>query len=240
MKAPSKGINRLNWDMRYATTTSVRVSKSFDPTSGSRGSGILVMPGKYKVDMKLWHEGERINLAEPVEFTLKKLDNTTLPAKDYNENVEFTQQVGKLAIAVVGTSRLIDETRSKVEHIKQAIYATPGVNQKLMDKARALSVELEELNFQMNGLPAKASGEEIPPAQVPLNDRLGNITYTHMGSTSGITTTEKQGFEILKEEFPPVLSALKRIVETEVPALEAELNKINAPWTPGRMPVWKE
>jgi hypothetical protein len=61
-----------------------------------------------------------------------------------------------------------------------------------------------------------------------------------MGSTSGITTTEKQGFEILKEEFPPVLSALKRIVETEVPALEAELNKINAPWTPGRIPVWKE
>jgi hypothetical protein len=99
---------------------------------------------------------------------------------------------------------------------------------------------LEELNFAMNGLPAKASGEEIPPAQVPLNDRLGSITYTHMGSTSGITTTEKQGYEILKEEFPPVLAALKRIVETELPALEAELNNMNAPWTPGRLPDWKE
>lgn len=240
VKAPTKGINRVNWDMRYGMTTSVRVNKSFNPTSENRGSGILVMPGKYKVDMKLWHEGELTNLAEPIEFTLKKLKNTTLPAKDYSENVEFAQQVGKLAVAVVGTGKLIEETSSKVEHIKQAIYATPGINQKLMDKARALSVELEELNFKMNGLPAKASGEEIPPAQVPLNDRLGNITYTHMGSTSGITTTEKQGFEILKEEFPPVLSALKRIVETEVPALEAELNKINAPWTPGRIPVWKE
>ena len=92
----------------------------------------------------------------------------------------------------------------------------------------------------MRGTPAKASGEEVPPAQVPLNKRLSNITYTHMGSTSGITTTEKQGYEILKEEFPPVLEALKQIVENEVPALEAELNKINAPWTPGRMPVWKE
>jgi photosystem II stability/assembly factor-like uncharacterized protein len=240
VKAPTKGINRVNWDMRYGVTTSVRVNKSFNPISENRGNGILVMPGKYKVDMKLWHEGELTNLAEPVEFTLKKLNNTTLPAKDYSENVEFAQQVGKLAVAVVGTGKLIEETSSKVEHIKQAIYATPGVNQNLMDKARALSVELEELNFKMNGLPAKASGEEVPPAQVPLNDRLSNITYTHMGSTSGITTTEKQGFEILKEEFPPVLSALKRIVETEVPALEAELNKINAPWTPGRIPVWKE
>ena len=135
---------------------------------------------------------------------------------------------------------MITETTNKVEQIKQAIYATPGASQELMDRARALSVELEELNFKMNGLPAKASGEEVPPTQVPLNDRLGNITYTHMGSTSGITTTEKQGYEILKEEFPPVLQLLKRIVETDVPALEAELNKINAPWTPGRIPVWKE
>jgi len=92
----------------------------------------------------------------------------------------------------------------------------------------------------MNGLPAKASGEEVPPAEVPINYRLGNITYAHMGSTSGITTTEKQNYEILKAEFPPVLEALKRIVETDIPALEAELNKIGAPWTPGRLPVWKE
>jgi hypothetical protein len=92
----------------------------------------------------------------------------------------------------------------------------------------------------MNGLPAKASGEEIPPAQVPLNDRLSNITYTHMGSTTGITTTEKQAYDILTAEFPPVLQKLKGIVETDIPALEAELNKINAPWTPGRLIDWKE
>jgi hypothetical protein len=135
---------------------------------------------------------------------------------------------------------MISETTAKVEQIKQAIYATPGAGQELMDKARKCSVELEALNFAMNGVPAKASGEEVPPAQVPLNDRLGSITYTHMGSTSGITTSEKQAYEILLEEFPPVLKALQNIVEKEVPALEAELNKINAPWTPGRMPVWNE
>jgi len=109
-----------------------------------------------------------------------------------------------------------------------------------MDKVRALGVDLEKLNFTMNGLPAKASGEEVPPAQVPLNDRLSNITYTHMGSTSRITTTEKQAYEILSDEFPPVLQTLKNIVVNEIPALEAELNNINAPWTPGRLIDWKE
>lgn len=238
--APGKGVKRINWDLRYAMPTSVQVKKEFNPTSSSGRGGILVMPGIYQVDLKLWHEGELTTLAEPVEFNVRKLNNTTLPANDYNENVAFAKEVGQLAIAVVGTNRLIDESREKVEHIKQAIYATPGMHQELMDKARALSVQLEKFNFKMNGLPAKASGEEIPPAEVPLNDRLSTITYTHIGSTSAITTTEKQAYEILKEEFPPVLNDLKRIVEVEIPALEAELNKINAPWTPGRIPVWKE
>ncbi|MBK6283513.1 MAG: glycosyl hydrolase [Draconibacterium sp.] len=245
--APSKGLSRINWDLRYSMPTSVSVSGSFSPIaeSGRRGrrgggSGILVMPGKYKVGLQMWHEGELTNLVEPVEFTCKKLDNTTLPAENYNENVEFAKNVSKLAIAVVGTGRMIDETSTKIENIKQAIYSTPGTSQELMNKARALGKELEDLNFKMSGVKAKASAEETPPAEVPLNSRLGTITYTHMGSTSGITTTEKQNFEILKEEFPPVLEALKRIVETDIPALEAELNKIGAPWTPGRLPVWKE
>jgi len=248
-KAPSKGINQVNWDLRYSMPSSVNVSGSFTPVAGGErggrrggggGGGILAMPGKYKVGIQLWHEGELKTLAEPVDFTCKKLNNTTLPVKDYNENVQFAKQVSQLAIAVVGTGRMITESTNKVEHIKQAIYSTPGASQDLMNKARALGVELEALNFKMNGLPAKASGEEVPPAEVPINYRLGNITYAHMGSTSGITTTEKQNYEILKAEFPPVLEALKRIVETDIPALEAELNKIGAPWTPGRLPVWKE
>ncbi|NOR74096.1 MAG: glycosyl hydrolase, partial [Draconibacterium sp.] len=243
--SPSKGVKRINWDLRYAMPTSVRVTGSFTPVKSSEGSGrrggsggILAMPGIYKVGLKMWHEGEITNLVDPVEFTCKKLNNTTLPAENYKDNVEFAQKVSKLAIAVVGTGRMISETTSKVEHIKQAIYSTPGASQDLMNKARALAVELEKLNFKMNGTAAKASGEEVPPEQVALNDRLGSITYTHMGSTSGITSTEKQGYEILKEEFPPVLEALKRIVENDIPALETELTKIGAPWTPGRLPVW--
>ncbi len=238
--APSAGIKRMNWDLRYAAPTSTRVSGDFSPLSLSSGRGILVMPGKYKVGLKLWHEGELTTLSEPVEFTCKRLNNTTLPAKDYRENVEFAKKVSKLAVAMVGTRNMIGEVSKKVEHIKQAIYSTPGASEEMMDKARALAKELEGLNFKMNGTPAKASSEEIPPEQVSLNKRLGTITYTHMGSTSGITEREKQGYEILKQEFPPVLDALKRIVLTDIPALEAELNKIGAPWTPGRLPVWKD
>lgn len=238
-KTPSKGINRVTWDMTYSATANVRLKDKFDPVTRS-GRGIMVMPGKYRVDMKIWHEGELKPLAGPVEFVCKRLDNTTLPAANYEENVAFARKVNKLAVAVIGTGRLIKENQAKMEKIKQAIYATPEASFELMDRARVISAELEALNFKMEGLPAKASWEEIPPAPLPLNERLDIITYTHMGSTGPITATEKQNFEILKEEFPPVLNALKQIVEEKIPALEAELNRLDAPWTPGRMPQWNE
>lgn len=248
---PSKGIKRINWNLRYSNPTTVSVADKFSPVSsgegrggrrgggGGGGNGILVMPGKYKVGLQLWHEGTLKELAAPVEFECKRLNNTTLPAKDYRENIEFAKNVGKLAVAMQGTNRLLGEVALKVEHFKQAIYSTPGINQQLMDKARALAKEIEELTFIMDGVAVKASAEETPPAQVALNDRLSNISYTHSGSSSAITSTEKMEYAILKEEFPPVLEALKRIVEKDIPAIETELDKMNAPWTPGRVPVWK-
>ncbi|NOY97094.1 MAG: glycosyl hydrolase [Chlorobi bacterium] len=238
-RPPAKGINRITWNLRYTLPSVVSVKDKFDPVKKEGNQGILAMPGNYKVGMWLWDRGELKELVEPVGFTCKKLDNTTLPAVDYAENKAFAKEVSKLSVALTGSDRLIKELFSKIEHIKKAIYATPGAGQELMDKARNLSKELDELDFKMNGVAVKASWEEIPPDQIPLMRRLGNIAETHIGSTSAITASEKMEMNILKEEFPPVLDVLKRIVENDIPALETELNKVNAPWTPGRLPEWK-
>ncbi|HCY41091.1 MAG TPA: glycosyl hydrolase [Prolixibacteraceae bacterium] len=236
-KAPSKGINRINWDLRYAGTRAPQGNK-FDPVKESRGS-ILAMPGKYKVAMSLWFEGQEKELAAPLEFTCQKLNISTLPASDYQDVVAFGKKVTKLSAAISGTNQLTNELISKLEIIKQAIYSAPDADQKLMNSARDLAVKLEELKFKMEGVQAKASWEEIPPAQVPIMERLSNLSYGHYSSTSAITGSEKADLAILEEEFPPVLEELKRLVEKDIPELESALNKVNAPWTPGRLPVWK-
>lgn len=242
---PSKGINRVNWDLRYNNPSATSVSGSFNPIAGSSGrrgggSGLLVMPGEYTVDLALWHQGELKQLAGSTKFLTKKPELVTLPAANYRENIQFAREVSRLSVAMTGTTRLTNEMISKVEHIKQAIYATPEADQSLMDKARVLGRELEEINFLLNGVQPKASREETPPAQVPLNIRLSSVSYGFVGNLSAITATEKESLAILKEEFPPVLEKLTKLVETDIPSLEEELTKLNAPWTPGRMPVWNK
>jgi hypothetical protein len=198
------------------------------------------MPGEYSVELALWHQGELKPLAGPVKFLTKKPDLVTLPAENYKENIDFAKEVSRLSIAMTGTNRMTNEMMSKVEHIKQAIYATPDAGQDLMDRARKLGNELEEINFVLNGVQPKASREETPPTQVPLNIRLSSISYGFVGNLSAITNTEKESLAILKDEFPPVLERLTKLVEKDIPSLEEELTRLDAPWTPGRMPVWNK
>jgi hypothetical protein len=236
-KAPSKGINRINWDLKYAATRAPQGTK-FDPLKESRGS-ILAMPGNYKVSMNLWTEGQEKLLAGPVDFTCQKLNLSTLPASDYRDVVEFGKKVSKISSAIYGTSQLTSELITRMEAIKQAIYAAPQLNQQLMDEARKIAEKLEDIKFRMEGVQPKASWEEIPPAQIPVMERLGNLAYGHYSSTSAISATEKTDLAILEEEFPQLLGALKAIVEKDLPALETKLNTNNVPWTPGRLPAWK-
>ena len=61
------------------------------------------------------------------------------------------------------------------------------------------------------------------------------MTYTHWSSTSELTKTESDQLEILREEFPPVLSLLEQVVDG-IRELDQELEAVKAPWTPGRVP----
>jgi hypothetical protein len=49
----------------------------------------------------------------------------------------------------------------------------------------------------------------------------------------------KDQYALLEEELPPILEELKQIAETGIRELQQELDKLGAPWTPGRIPAWK-
>jgi photosystem II stability/assembly factor-like uncharacterized protein len=230
IKAPSKGINRLSWGLTYPSITPVSTDK-FDPTKETRENR-PVMPGSYSVKMEMWMNGKAELLAGPVSFQVKKLNIATLPATDMKELEEYNGKFANMIATTEGAERLIVELTRKVEIIKQTLYNSANQPATLMNEARQLSAKLEEINFKMQGVPAKASWEEIPPAQIPVSVRVSDIAWARYASTGAVTQTEKDGYAIVKTEFVPILEELAELATVKIPAMEKELDKLNAPWTP--------
>jgi len=238
--SPSKGTSRITWDLRYANNYGVDLKKEkFDPYSAG-GSGILAMPGNYTVSMSMVFHGEVKELAGPVEFAAKVLNNTSLPPADRAELVAFQDKVSVLINAVNGAEEYAKDLMKRAQYVKQAIQNTPGAPFSLMGDATMVEKKLDNILWTLNGQVPKASDEENWPAPPPVKARLGAIMEASAGNTSTPTQTQCDQYALLEEEFPPILLQLKEIAETDLKALEDELDKLGAPWTPGRVPDWKK
>ncbi len=237
-KKASKGINRISWDLRYSSPYPVSA-----PTGGeasgdrveSSDPGLLIMPGTYSVELHLVARGEVTRLVDPVEFRTTLLSHATLPVEDQQGLIEFQREASELTRVMTGTRQLAREQQSKLAAIHNAIKQTPGTGEEIFRQVQELEDGLEEVLFTLEGPDARASWEELPPMEMPLNRRLSVLIRTHWSSTSELTRTETDQLQILREEFPPVLAQLEQIVD-EISLLEDRLEQLKAPWTPGRLP----
>ena len=236
-KRPGKGVNRVTWDLNYSGDFPIRLNNDkFDPYNNSRGFW-MVLPGKYTVSVSMYAKGQIKELIADQEFDVKALNNTTLPAPDRKAMVQFQRDVSELTRVFAGTAEYNEDLLEKIAYLKQAIVNTPGVDQSLLLDAEKIEKALEEILFVFDGSSPKASDEEIPPRQVPLNNRLQYIIWGQSGSTSAITNTSKEAYEIVKEALPGLINKLQKIADEDIKNLEEKLDAAKAPWTPGRVPV---
>ena len=239
-KTASKGISRTNWDLRYQSRHAADGGETWDPLKDN-GSGMLAMPGTYFVTLSMTSAGETTMLAGPAEFRVVPLNNTTLPASDRAAMVAFHARVAELARVMRGTEDYANALLNRTTALLTALQNTPWASPVLTAKARILQLQLDEiLNVKMNRRSNKPSDEENPPAPVPLNDRLGKLTWISWSTTGDPTQTARDAYAILEAEFPPVYDQIKQIGEVELPALEKAAEELGAPVTPGRLPVWKK
>jgi hypothetical protein len=237
-KSASKGMNRITWNLRYAGTRPVSLKNDkFSPTA-SQGDSWMVMPGNYFVSMDMYHRGETTQLVEPVPFTVEVLNNTTLPAEDREDLVAFQKEISDVARIVDASERAAEDMLTNIRKIKQTLYKTPDAPPSLLEKVNKIEMELDEVMWAFNGQEPKASSEENWPAPPTINERIWAIMVPHWSSTSAVTQTQRDQLELLEEEFPPVYDKIKKIMEDDMPKIEAELDKLGAAWTPGRLPEW--
>ena len=163
----------------------------------------------------------------------RSIDNTSLPRQDMEEQDKFLNELGELTRLLTGTQSAMNEALKNIITIKQTIFASARLTGNLMQRLENIEKELRDIEFIFMGTSPQASWEEIPPAEMPLYYRLMSISSGTWGSSHGITKTMKAGFEILKNEYPPVQERVK-IALDEIKDIQNELERMKVPWTPGR------
>ncbi|MFN0156788.1 MAG: glycosyl hydrolase [Bacteroidota bacterium] len=236
--ATSSGITRMNWDLRYAASTPTSLTGP-DPADffAEADQGPLAMPGTYKAAISKRVDGVTTEIAGPISFTTIILENTTLPVVDRRKLLDFQAKVADLQRAVEGAGRVVDEVKSRLTLIKKALLDAAGVPATLRTDVQRIEASLTEITRVLRGDRTLTSrAETVPPSIV---DRVNSIVYDQWLSTSAPTGTHERAYEIAGEEFGPLLSRLKTLVEVDLKNLERAMENAGAPWTPGRFPEWK-
>ena len=122
----------------------------------------------------------------------------------------------------------------RLEAIRKALDATPAAPRPLHDQARALQRRLSGILVELQG--DRRLGARSVPTPVAISERANTISGELNRTLARPTATHEQQFQIASELFVAQRSALKALVENDVPAIERELERLGAPYTPGRIP----
>jgi hypothetical protein len=233
----TKGLHRVAWDLRLPPPDPARLEPpKLVNAYSSLPLGPMVAPGRFTVTLERRVRGETTAVAGPEPFEVRALAATALTAPDRAALETFLRDSSALQRAALGTSRLVASTRERVALVEKAIDDSTAPDAALGAEARRIERELRALEIALDGDAAIARrNDPVPPALV---DRAGYIVFAQWSSTSAPSATSRRQYELASAELGELVARLRALVERDLPALEAQLDRVGAPWTPGRVPAW--
>jgi hypothetical protein len=233
------GFQRVRWDFRYPAPTPIT---SLTPPQRGGGeddgfagpSGPMAVPGTYTVTLATRQDG-RETVVGSQTFKAVPLGQDALSAPDRAAVAAFHQETARLQRAAMGTNAALTEADTRLQLLRRAIDATPGTPA-LADRARALAEQLRALRTEMDGDNVIAGESE--PTPPTLIDRIQRVVQNTWSTVSAPTATHRRNYQIASEELTAFLPRFRAFLDDQK-KLEDDAEAAGAPWTPGRVPVWK-
>ena len=233
------GMQRVAWDLRSPAPSlppppNPETENPFDEGP----SGPLVMPGAYKVSMAKRVDGVITSLGQPQEFQVIVEGQERMSPADRANLVEFQQKVARLQRALQGASATTNALKPRQVAIRRALLETPLAPEKLLSDAAALDKRTNEILRALQGDQAlRQRNMNLPPS---ISDRVGDIVGSQRMSTSRPTQTQIDQYTAAAQEFETALNRLRQLIEGDLAKLEKQMEAAGVPWTPGRIPEWKD
>ncbi len=233
LKAPKKGVQRLQWNLRYDYDKPINLKKQeYNPWAGNR-IATLVNPGIYTVEMHLLKGSDLSLLTGPQSFNVKALNNTVMPATDRAAKVVFQRDVNALQNKISISGNKVNQIADKLKYIKEAIKVTNHPLEELTKSVLSIEDQLKSVRIALYGDPIKRRLDI--DQKLPLSDRIGSIAYRQKYSTAAPTQTHLKSFKIAKSQFESIKIKVDKLYEEDIKALEKLLKDVGAPYTPGRL-----
>jgi photosystem II stability/assembly factor-like uncharacterized protein len=231
-----KGLQRVAWDLRAPAhqLPPNRPRGEIEELFGDRLVGPYVMPGRYSVSLAQRVGGAIKDIGSPVTFNVVMDPESAHLAGDQAARWEFQQKLQALRRDIAGSLELATSTNTRLDAIRKALDQTPAAPRTLHDQTRALQRRLGDIRVQLEG--DRRLGSRGGPEPVAISERANTISGELNRTLSRQTTTHEQQFQIASELFTAERAKLKTLVETDVTAIEKELERLGAPYTPGRIP----
>jgi len=233
------GIQRVNWDLRYpASSLPPPPNPDGDDPFGDPPGGPLVMPGTYKVSIAKRQNGVLTPFGQSQEFKVIVDGQERMTPADRIALVEFQTKVARLQRALQGALDAANSLTPRLAAIRRALMETPNAPESLLQEAAALEKRKNEILRALRGDQALRQRNMNLPASI--SERVGDIVGGQRLAIQKPTQTHLDQYAAAAAEFEGTLNSLRQLIEVDLQKLEKQMEAAGAPWTPGRVPEWKD
>ena len=225
-KKAKAGVNRLTWDYKMFSAGPINEG---DAKKGFPSAGAYIAPGEYTVMMSKVVNGLSTDIAGPVSFRTKTLNDVTLPAKNRRELSEFQEKIGRLQSAIRTMNGRLNNSSKELQNMRAAAQGIKTDNTKILIEIDIAEEKMIKIQLKLNGdRLAYRLDIDLPPS---ISDRVNRAAYGVLSSTSTPTKTQRDAFKIAYDEFEPLNKELNSLIDNDLRKIIDMLNRSGAPYT---------
>jgi len=229
-----KGFQRIAWNLQLPGHTLPRPADPLMELFDNTPTGPYVVPGRYSVTLAQRVGGVVTPLGGPLSFRVVTELGSPVTLADHAARGAFQQRLQVLRRSVTGALELSTATGQKLDQIRRALDQAPAAPRALHEQVRALQRRQADLARALSG--DRAVGSRGDPEPTSIAERVNGIASEQGRSLGRPTGTHEEQLAIANELYAAELAKLRQLVETDIPALEREVERAGAPYSAGRIP----
>ena len=231
LKQPAKkGMARMVWNGRLEKSSPVTFHQP-DPNNPyeSEDMGPMAIPGEYNVTFRIIKNNEVILTSKTEKFRLKAL------GEERKQNLAFNKELSEFRRVVLGVNSYNGEMSNRLNFIRKG--AIQGADPSIMKDIAAIEEKVYSVNLALNGDAglAQREFETLPGIAGSIEGIVGGLWST----SETVTVTYVEKLKALKTAFGKTYAEVLE-AKAMLESLENKLEQLKFPYTPGRLPSWKE